>query len=1118
MSLSAEGGQLRVKAPPGVLTAKLRDELTAQKDEILKLLGEARGVGKSHPTGIPRTARGEPSPLSFAQERLWFIEQMEPGSFTYNMPVCFRLSGQLDAIVLERSVGEIVRRHEALRTVFCMIEGESRQRICEWEPFRLAMSDLRGLPTAQREEEVRRLAYLDARQPFDLGKAPLIRAGLLKLAEEKHVLLVNMHHIASDAWSLGVLTRELGVIYEAFLHRRPSPLPALPIQYVDFAVWQRQWLQGDRMASQLAYWVKQLRGAPSTLELPTDHPRPAVQTPNGATESIVLTPLLAAALGELSRREGVTLFITLLAAFKALLHRYSGQEDIVVGMPIANRNQAEIEGLIGFFVNTLVLRTDLSGAPTFRDLLGRVREVALGAYAHQDLPFEKLVLELQPARSTSHAPLFQVMFNFWNAPQPPLELPGLQPSQLEYHDGGAKVDLSLAFEERAQGLTARCLYNTNLWDKSSVIRMLGGYRTLLEGIVANPEQRLSDLPLLTSGERHQVLVEWNQTQQDFPSDKCLHELFEEQVERRPEAIAIVFGDQRLTYRELDERANRLARHLQKFGVGPETRVGICVERSLEMVIGLLGILKAGGAYVPLDPSYPKERLCYMLEDARPLAVVTQRKLEDILPSHDAIVAYLDEELDTEAGITDRKREEPKSRANSLAYVLYTSGSTGRPKGVAIEHRSAVAFATWARRVFTDEEFSGVLFSTSICFDVSVFELFATLGSGGKVILAANALELPTLPAANEVRMLNTVPSAIAELLHRKGIPRSVITVNLAGEALSQSLVDKLYKGGSIQKVYDLYGPTETTTYSTHTLRQLGGKATIGRPISNTQIYILDRHLQPVPIGVPGELHIGGIGLARGYHNRPELTAEKFIAHPFSTDPGSRIYKTGDLARYLPDGAIEYLGRLDHQVKLRGFRIELGEIESVLSQQADVKSCIVVLREDKAGDKRLVAYYVGVAGLETAPLRERLRARLPEFMVPSAFVALEAFPLNPNGKVDRKALPAPQAPPAASFAAPESKLERSISAIWARELGLEKVGLHDNFFDIGGHSLLLIRIQTLLQQELTVPIAVADMFQYPTVFAMARHLSGGEGGRGRGGSGGRLERFRKNAECRMQNAK
>jgi acyl-coenzyme A synthetase/AMP-(fatty) acid ligase len=430
----------------------------------------------------------------------------------------------------------------------------------------------------------------------------------------------------------------------------------------------------------------------------------------------------------------------------------------------------------------------------------------------------------------------------------------------------------------------------------------------------------------------------------------------------------------------------------------------------------------------------------------------------------------------------------------------------------------VAFATWARRVFTDEEFSGVLFSTSICFDVSVFELFATLGSGGKVILAANALELPTLPAANEVRMLNTVPSAIAELLHRKGIPRSVITVNLAGEALSQSLVDKLYKGGSIQKVYDLYGPTETTTYSTHTLRQLGGKATIGRPISNTQIYILDRHLQPVPIGVPGELHIGGIGLARGYHNRPELTAEKFIAHPFSTDPGSRIYKTGDLARYLPDGAIEYLGRLDHQVKLRGFRIELGEIESVLSQQADVKSCIVVLREDKAGDKRLVAYYVGVAGLETAPLRERLRARLPEFMVPSAFVALEAFPLNPNGKVDRKALPAPQAPPAASFAAPESKLERSISAIWARELGLEKVGLHDNFFDIGGHSLLLIRIQTLLQQELTVPIAVADMFQYPTVFAMARHLSGGEGGRGRGGSGGRLERFRKNAECRMQNAK
>ena len=1101
ISLKAEEGQLRIFAPAGALTPALREELSGRKTAILALLKQAGG--DDHPAShvIPRINRAGCLPLSFAQERLWFIEQLQPGTYTYNVPVLARLKGKLDVGILERSFGEILRRHEALRTVFVNLEGQATQKICPFGPFSLPVVDLQGLPEIEREEEVKRLALLDARQPFDLSKSPLIRAGLLKLAEKEHILLVNMHHIASDAWSLGVLTRELGIIYGAFLQRRPSPLPELPIQYVDFAVWQRQWLQGAREASQqLAYWKEQLTGAPPVLELPTDHPRPADQTPNGATEFSVLPQSLAKALRELSRREGVTLFISLLAAFNAFLHRYTGQEDLVIGMPIANRNRTEIEGLIGFFVNTLVLRTNLSGNPTFRELLGRVREVALGAYAHQDLTFEKLLQELRPERSTSHTPLFQVMFNFWNTPAPRLELPGLEPTKLQYHDAGAKVDLSLAFEDAAQGLTGRCLYNTDLWDKSTIIRMLGHYQTLLGGIVSNPDRRISDLPLLTEGERQQILVEWNRTEVACRKDRCLHELFAEQVERTPEAAAVVFGDQRLTYRELNEHANQLARQLQKSGVGPDTLVGICVERSLEMVIGLLGILKAGGAYVPLDSEYPKERLAFMLEDANVPLLLTQARLAGSIPAHKAKVIQLDEDWPIIAAESLANVRSPV-QPHHLAYMIYTSGSTGRPKGALNTHRGICNRLLWMQDRYQLGAADTVMQKTPFSFDVSVWEFFWPLLNGAKLVVARpgahqDPAHLVSLIEQHNITVLHFVPSMLRVFLEESGVERchSLRHVICSGEALGFDLQERFFERLTAQ-LHNLYGPTEAAVDATHWTCQRNSPlrfVPIGRPVANTQTYILDDRMQPVPVGVAGELHLGGVQVGRGYHNRPELTAEKFIHDPFGRQPGGQLYKTGDWCRWLPDGNIEYLGRLDHQVKLRGFRIELGEIESVLARTPGVREAVVVLREDVPGNKRLVAYLTVKEGEppKVSDLRGLLQAKLPEYMVPSAFVILERLPLTPNGKVDRKALPKPDlAQPESEkvFVAPRTPTEEALARIWCEILGQQQVGVHDNFFELGGHSLLATRIISRVRHSLEVDLPLRSLFEAPTLEGMASSL-------------------------------
>jgi len=1078
--------------------------LSPQKRELLLQRLNQKKESVSLEKILPQSRESNTFPLSFAQQRLWFFEQLTPGNFPYHIVAGVRLTGTLDARSLDRSLNELVKRHEVLRTAFKTINGQPVQAIASNLELKILEIDLRSLPETERDREVKRLIAAEAKLAFDLSQAPLLRAKLLHLSDSNWVLLLSTHHIIFDGWSMGIFIQELATFYQAFSTGKPSPLPELSVQYADFASWQRQWLQGEVLETQLAYWKKQLGGNLSVLNLPTDRPRSAVQTFRGAVHEFTIPKAIAEEMTQLSQREKATLFMVLLAAFKTLLYRYTGQEDILVASPIANRNRREIEELIGFFANTLVFRTNLSSNPTFKELLASVREVALGAYNHQDLPFEKLVEILQPERDLSHNPLFQVLFSLRNVRTPQIKLPGVTLSNLEIEQKTAKFDLALGLEEGLEGINGTLEYSQDLFDASTARRIAGHFITLLESIAANPEQRLSNLPILTKPEQQQLLFEWNNTQSELPLNQCVHGLFEAQTERTPDAIAVVFDREQLTYRELNRRANQLAHHLKNLGVKPEIPVGILVDRSLEMVVGLLGILKAGGAYVPLDPAYPPERLVFMLEDAQVGVLLTQARLVESLPKHQGRIVC----LDTDWEIIERQSEAnliSEVKLDNLAYVIYTSGSTGKPKGVAIEHRNAVALLDWATQVFNPEDLAGVLASTSICFDLSVFELFVPLSRGGKVILAENALHLPTLSAAPYVTLINTVPSAIAELLRMDGIPSSVRTVNLAGEPLGNKLVQQVYEHNTVQKVFNLYGPSEDTTYSTYTLVKKGGNEPppIGRPIANTQVYILDAQKQPVPIGVPGELYIGGAGLARGYLNRPELTAVSFILNPFSDEPSSRLYKTGDLARYLSDGNIEFLGRIDQQVKIRGFRIELGEIEAAIGQHPAVREAIALVREDNPGDKRLVAYIVANSELrgghgDTDPthsefinhLRVFLKQKLPQYMIPSAFVLLEAMPLTPNGKIDRLSLRAPDTNTPefeSNFTEPRTPDEQLIAEIWAEVLGLERVGIHDNFFELGGHSLLATQVISRLREAFQIEVPLRSLFESPTVATVTESL-------------------------------
>jgi amino acid adenylation domain-containing protein len=1084
-------------------------QLSAAKQALLAQRLQGRiPAANCEAQSIPRRSPNNPARLSFAQQRLWFLHQLEPESVAYNLPRAIRLTGDLNIEALAQSFSEIVRRHEVLRTTFRTVQGEPIPAIAPAAPIHLPITNLQTLAEEASRRAVQDLTAQEAQQPFDLAQGPLFRLNLLKLSPSEHVLLLTLHHIVSDAWSTGVLVQEMVALYDAFTKAEPSPLPELVIQYADFADWQRQ--QQAQRKTQLTYWQQQLAGALPILQLPTDRPRTALQNHQGAKRSCSISPALTDALKQLSQSTGTTLFMTLLAAFKVLLHRYTQQTDMVVGTPIANRNRAELEGMIGFFINTLVLRSDLSGDPSFRALLGQVREVALDAYAHQDLPFEVLVEALQPERSLSRNPLFQVMFALHNVPMAPLELADLTLESLKSETGMAQVDLSLDLIETSEGLQAELEYSTDLFEEETIARMLGHFQVLLAGIIANPDQPISQLPLLTAVEQHQILTQWNPPSQEDPCSLCIHELFEAQVARSPQAIAIAFAGQQLTYAELNTRANRLAHYLRSRGVQPDQLVGLCVERSLEMAVGVLGILKAGGAYVPLDPAYPPERLAFILGDAQIDLLLTQSTLLANLPTHQAKVICLDTELPHKPDATENPTR--AAAPDRLAYVIYTSGSTGMPKGVLITHQALVSHSQTAADIYQLQGSDRVLQFASLSFDVAAEELFPTWLRGGSVVLREEeTLELDRFQAfltEAQLTVLN-LPTAywhewVTYLTERQlPLPPALRLVIVGTEPASPEKLRlwQSFAGNSIRWL-NAYGPTEATISTTvYEAPSLFPKSLtsipIGRPLPQVQVYLLDPALNLAPIGVPGELCIAGRSLARGYLNHPDLTTEKFIPNPFGTAAADRLYKTGDFARYLPDGNIELLGRMDRQVKIRGFRIELAEIEARLAQSPAVREAVVVVQDLAEGDRTLVAYIVpesrSLPSTRTDPLlvqtlRDYLSKIVPSYIIPSYFVALEALPLLPNGKVDRRSLlslPVEHKPQPTIL--PQTEIEQAIATLWQQALQVDNIGLHDNFFEMGGHSLLMVRVQSQLLERFHQNLSLLDLFRYPTIHSLAQYL-------------------------------
>ncbi|HYG64804.1 MAG TPA: amino acid adenylation domain-containing protein, partial [Thermoanaerobaculia bacterium] len=1056
-----------------------------QEPTVVRLAARiAAGRAETAPPIRPVPRRpGEPLPLSFAQRRLWFLDQLEPGSAIYNVPGSVCLVGLLDVPALVVAVAEIARRHEILRTVFPVQAGEPAQIVQPVVPA-LPVIDLAGLPEAARKAEAERRVRQEAARPFDLARGPVCRVALVRIATEEHLLLVTLHHIASDGWSLGLFLDELTALYGG------AALPALPVQYADYAVWQAERLRGEGLERQLSWWRDRLAGLP-VLELPADHPRPSTRDPRGASRSLELPAELGEAVARLARSRGVTLFMALLGAFQALLARYTGEGVIPVGSPVAHRDRPEIEPLIGLFVNTLVLTARVDDDPSVAELLARVREASLGAYAHQEIPFERLVEELAPSRDLSRNPLFQVMFVL-EEPLPARQAGGLLLEPVRSDSGAAKFDLLLSVTpEPGGGLRVATEHAAALFEAPTMDRLLGHWAALLAGAAADPGRRLSELPLLGAAERAQILTEWNDSGRTWPEGLRLHDLVRAQAERTPEAEAVVGEAERITYRELTVRSSRIARLLRRLGVGPERRVGICLRRTPDMIAVILGVLEAGGAYVPLDPAYPVERIELMYRDSGAGVLLTETAVADRVGFGAGIVLLDSVDFSVGEGVSPSPTlDSEDSDPRNLAYVIYTSGSTGRPKGVPIEHRSAVSLVLWALELFPREDLAGVLAATSIAFDLSVFEIFVPLSAGGKVILAGNVLELPQLAAIHEVTLVNGVPSPVAELV-RGRLPVGLRTVNLAGEALPADLAERLYAHPQIQRVYNLYGPTEDTTYSTGSLVPRGPRGTtvpaIGRPLFNSRAYVLGRHGEPVPIGVVGELYLGGDGLARGYLDRSELTAERFV--PDSFGDGDRLYRTGDRARLRPDGEIEYLGRADFQVKISGIRIELGEIESTLAGHPAVRGAVVVARADgPGGGPRLVAYVVGEAGHDE--LAAWLRERLPAAMVPSAWVEMPALPLTPNGKVDRKRLPAPDwGGRTGETAAPRTPAEEKVAAAFREALGVERVGAFDSFFELGGHSLLAVRAAFRLAEAFGVEVPVSTLFQAPMVAALAEKLTG-----------------------------
>jgi amino acid adenylation domain-containing protein len=1097
------------------------------------------------PGGAVLVRRDDPGPypLSFAQRRIWFLQQFDRESPAYNDPTALRIKGPLNIPILERTFNEILRRHRGLGMTFPAQKGQPVQVPHENRTISLTVTPLPEWsgydPGKAVEDQVHEFVNRFCALPLDLARDISVKPALLKIADADYVLVVNIHHLVMDGWSKGLMLRELMTLYEVFSRGGVSPLAELPVQYTDYVFWHHEWMKGKVYDSQLAYWKEKLNGAPPLLELPTDHPRPNVPTGKGSLEPFSFSKQKLQAINELARREGVTLFMVLMAAYNTLLYRYSGQEDILIGTPVAGRQRVELEKLIGLFVNTLVIRTDLGGDPTFRTLLGRVRAAAREAYSHQDIPFEKLVEELNPRRNLSITPVFQVLFQFQNAPMPPARISGLFIAPIQVDAGFSQVDLSLTMWEEQGIMKGTFEYSTDLFTAAATKRMSGYFQALLDGVIAGADRPVSRLPLMTEKEIHRLLIEWNDTGCDYPGESCIYELFESCAAKNSREEAVIFSDRATTYARLDQEAGRLADWLRSQGVGPETLAAVCMNNSPELITAVIGILKTGAAYIPMDPEYPDERLITMMKDARPAVLITSSGHAGRFGEYDGKILYLDA---AEGIFTGESAGNSRGHGQSrdAACVIYTSGSTGKPKGILINNRSVVNLIYSFIRSYHPGPGDNLLPLTSIASASFVGEILPVLTSGGSIVLAdkvhfLDMKKLKALISGCHITILSTVPSMIARLNDGEWAPGALRLLLSGGEALSVGDIDRLQESVTI---VNGYGLTEATICSTYTIVNQDKPdfsrnpvISVGRPIINTQIYILDRYRNPVPIGVPGEIYIGGDGLSRGYLNNPELTAEKFcLRRPggsfcknrpldphknFSLEgtPGSesnitdapclmtndRLYRTGDLACWQADGMIKFLGRIDTQVQIRGYRIELSEIETHLGLHPDIREAAVVVREVVPGDKRLAAYFVtaGENGNKRIPptgnqLRDWLRKRIADYMIPGVFAEVEAIPLNANGKVDIDALPLPswdRPELEGAYKAPQTGVEKAIVAIWQEFLRLEKVGVNDNFFDLGGHSLLLTQVHSRLsdmfqdKKELTI----VDLFRYPTIHSLARYI-------------------------------
>ncbi len=1084
IQLTAQGDRLACNAPKGALTAELKSELVRRKSAILKYVEAAKPDAALEPELKAVSGRTE-LPMSSGQKRLWFLEQLEKGNVAYNIPVAVELSGPLNVRVLEQSLVEIIRRHQSLRTRFVSVDGAPKAYASTVDDWRLEQVNLSGAEKSNKFGLISKIAREQARRPFDPNKGILVRGQLLEFSEGEHVLVLVVHHIAADGWGLGIIFQELLELYPAFLHGRPSPLPELPLQYADFADWQGQLLQTERLQGQVRYWKNHLQAPLPILELPSDRPRPSRQTFNGARRVFELSREIMSGVKAVSRAEGATDFIVLLSAFRLLLYRLTGQEDQIVGTAIARRNRPELEKLVGLFINNLALRTSLAGDPTVRELIGRVRETCLNGFANQDVPFDRLA-SVQTERHLSHSPLFQVMFILQNFPMPQKTMGELTLKPVLCIDAGtSRFDLTFElFETEDHRLQVHVEYNNDLFEEAAIEGWLRDYEYLLEMIVADPAQRISGLRAASPGEVVELMALNERTKAEYSRDCCIHRLFERVAAEGPDRPAVVCGSEVIRYGELSRLSNQIANRLRKLGVGPDSLVGICVERSVGMVAAMLGVLKAGGAYVPLDPHFPKERLAFMVEDSGMRVLLTDEQ------SHRALSLPAREVVSLESVLSESAVEpDEAAKPDNLAYVIYTSGSTGKPKGVQITHRSVVNFLESMRREpgLTAED--RLVSVTTLSFDIAGLEVFLPLTTGARTILAPPAVSLDGLALARllvnaDATFMQATPATWRLLLDSGWTGSKRLKVLCGGEAFPRELANWLVE--RCGEVWNLYGPTETTIWSTVGKVTAGhGSVPIGRAIANTQVYILDDHQRLVPRGVEGELYIGGDGLARGYLNRPDLTEAKFVPNPF--EPGTRLYRTGDLARYLSSGELLFAGRNDYQVKLRGFRIELGEIESALRRCEGVADAVVVLREDTPGDQRLIAYVIPRPSADLVPeaLRASLARVLPDYMSPSAFVLQDSFPLTPNRKIDRKALPPPNvAEVPRALEPPANEYQAGVADIWKELLRLPHVGMHHNFFDLGGHSLLLVQVQSRLQRRFGREIPVIELFQRPTVAGMA----------------------------------